>query len=154
MPPRPSIPRWPKASSGFATSVSACCSAQMYYRCIALARANETSTRGTSSFPPSRNLLDRRRRNGVAFLNSNSETLLYPSQGRPCGRQCHGQAGPRCTPVDRLLLLNLHLGSDHHTEVQRKRCHANRRPSVLACLLAIQVHNQVREPIDDIGRLA
>jgi hypothetical protein len=61
---------------------------------------------------------------------------------------------PRCTPVDRLLLLNLHLGSDHHAEVQGKRRNANRRPSVLACLPAIQVHNEVREPIDDVGRLA
>ena len=50
--------------------VSASCSAQMYCRCIDLARGSGTSSRGTSPFPPSRRPLHRRLRCSGAFSNS------------------------------------------------------------------------------------
>jgi hypothetical protein len=56
-------------------------------------------------------------------------------------------------PTQRLLLLDFNLGSDHDAEVQGQRCHADRRASMLAHLIAVQIDDQLGKPIDHIRRL-
>src|SRR5213083_2762140 len=74
MPPKRSILRSGRASSGFAAWVSASCSAPTCCRCIAHDRESATSSRGTSHFPPSRRPLLVRHGNPRAISNS---TRLY-----------------------------------------------------------------------------
>jgi hypothetical protein len=84
--------------------------------------------------------------------NCRPQHLAAHDLGRPTSVEA--ASNPTSSPAEPLLRLDLNLGGDHHAEVQGKCRHANRRPSMPTHVLPVQLDNEIREPIDDTGRLA
>jgi hypothetical protein len=112
--------------------------------------------RGRSARGPYRigNLGIRAGRSGHDRYEGTAGPSTFPAYelGRPTSVEA--ASNPTSSPAEPLLRLDLNLGGDHHAEVQGKCRHANRRPSMPTHVLPIQLDNEVREPIDDTGRLA